>query len=223
MIELATLPAVVGLFYMYIRDKYEKEPYLMAFVAFFLGISATFLIYGFGEALERSFPHTETPLYTAFVSSAFVEESVKFIFLYYFIWRNKNFNEPFDGIVYAVFISLGFAWVENLVYVLHPTIGGLTTGFSRAVFSVPSHGLFGVQMGYFFALAKFHQKKSYLSFAFFVPYVVHAFYNYFLLKESPVYWIPFVILEILLWLFSLDFIRKLLEISPFRTGAKILS
>lgn len=216
MIELATVPAVIGLFYMYIRDKYEKEPYRMVWIAFFLGICATFVIYGVGEAVERIFSHRETPIYTAFVSSAFIEESVKFIFLYYFIWRNRNFNEPFDGIVYAVLISLGFAWVENLVYVLHPSMGGLTTGISRAIFSVPSHALFGVQMGYFFALAKFHRKKSYLFYAFFIPYIVHGLYNYFLLKEMSIYWIHFIVLEIILWLFSLDFMKKLLRISPFR-------
>lgn len=216
MIELATIPAVIGAFYMYIRDKYEKEPCKMMCTAFFLGICATFLIYGLGEAVERVFPHTETAEYTAFVSSSLVEESVKFIFLYYFIWKNHNFNEPFDGIIYAVLISLGFAWIENLVYVLHPRMGGLATGITRAVFSVPSHALFGVQMGYFFALAKFYRKKSYLLLAFFVPYVIHGLYNYFLLKELSIYWIHFIVLEIILWLLSLNFMKNLLDISPFR-------
>ena len=67
------------------------------------------------------------------------------------IWRNKNFNEPFDGIVYACFIGLGFAGIENIMYVFgNDTVGGaLTTGVMRALLSVPGHFLFAVIMGYF--------------------------------------------------------------------------
>lgn len=216
LIQLATVPAIIGIFYMYIRDKYEKEPKSMVTLAFAHGIISTFIIYAVGTVLEMTFFHNESAFYTAFVSSAFVEEIIKFTFLYFVIWKNKNFNEPLDGIVYSVFISLGFAWVENLMYVLHPVMGGLGTGIARAFLSVPSHGLFGVQMGYYFAQAKFKRKNIYLLWAFLVPYLFHGAYNYFLLGQSQLLWIPFAILELFLWSFAHKNVNKLLKLSPFK-------
>lgn len=216
LIQLATLPAVTGAFYMYFRDKYEKEPINMAVKAFINGIVSTYIIYALGRTLEILIPHNETPFFTSFISSSFVEEFVKFVILYCTIWRNKNFNEPLDGIVYAVFLSLGFAWIENLVYVFHPYMGGISTGITRAIISVPSHGLFGVHMGYYFAKAKFENEKKYLWLSFFIPYIVHGVYNYCLLGYDNWLWLPFCILQLFLWLYAHKFIKKLLKLSPFQ-------
>lgn len=220
LIQLATLPAITGVFYIYFKDKYEKEPKLMATLAFLQGIISTFIIYALGRVLEIIIPHEETPFFTSFISSSLVEEIVKFIFFYYVIWGDKNFNEPLDGIVYSVFISLGFAWIENLVYVFHPDLGGVSTGVSRALLSVPSHGLFGVQMGYYFAKARFEYNKKYknkyLLLAFFVPYLLHGVYNYCLLGKTNWLWFPFFILQIFLWLYAHKYIKKLLKLSPFQ-------
>ena len=216
LIQLGSAPVLAGIFYIYIRDKYEKEPKAMVALTFLFGIYTTFIIFGVGRGMELLFPHEETPFYTAFVSSSGVEELVKFVFLYILIWKNKNFNEPLDGIVYGVFLSLGFAWIENLIYVLHPTLGGMGTGLARAVLSVPSHGLFGVQMGYYLGLIKFKKTKFNFVLAFIVPYLFHGFYNYFLLKELPIFWIPFWILQGLLWYLSLKYIKTMLNMSPFR-------
>ena len=147
LVELAAAPAAAGLFFMYVKDKYEKEPWRMLLLGLLFGLYTAAVIYPLGRWLEWRFPHEETPLYTAFLSSAGVEEGVKFLFLFFLTWLNCNFNEPLDGIVYAVFLSLGFAWVENIVYVTHPVLGGYETALVRAALSVPGHGLFGVQMG----------------------------------------------------------------------------
>ena len=125
MLKAATAPVVILLFYCYIRDKYEKEPFKLLFWGLICGVYVTFVVYGLGMATEKFLPHEEMPFYTAFLSSALIEESVKFLFLYNLICTNKEFNEPFDGIVYGVFVSLGFAWIENMVYVTHPLWGGL--------------------------------------------------------------------------------------------------
>lgn len=188
----------------------------MLFLGLIYGVYTTFVIYGLGMGMEKLFPHQESPFFTSFVSSAGVEEAVKFLFLVLLIWRNGNFNEPLDGIVYGVFISLGFAWMENMVYVTHPVMGGIGTAISRAVLSVPGHALFGVQMGYYLGLAKFYGERKNIVLAFLVPYFVHGMYNYFLLEKSPVFWIPFWILEIWLWVFGLRRIRHLLSLSPFK-------
>lgn len=216
LIKLATVPVICGFFYMYIRDKYEREPFSMAVYGFTLGIFATFIIYGFGRILEFIIPHNKSVFFTSFISSSFVEETIKFTFLYRFIWKNENFNEPLDGIVYSVFISLGFAWIENLVYVLHYDLGGVITGFSRAFLSVPSHGLFGVFMGYYFGKAKFDNNKKLLITSFILPYFAHALYNYFLLYSTVFTLTLFFLLQLNLWYFSMTMIKKQLKISPFK-------
>jgi len=216
LIQLAAAPVFLGLFYIYVRDKYEKEPWRMLSLGLLYGIYTTAVIYAVGLGLEKIFPHMESPIYTSFFSSAGVEEVTKYIFLVLLIWRNGNFNEPLDGIVYGVFVSLGFAWIENIIYVTHPVMGGYSTAFSRAFLSVPGHALFGVQMGYYLGLAKFFGGKKHLWLAFFVPYLVHALYNYFLLEKYSFFWIPFWILEVWLWWSGLKHIKELVRISPFR-------
>ena len=110
LVELASTPVAAGLFFLYIKDKYEKEPWKMLFLGVLFGLYTAAVVYALGSFLEERFPHEETPFYTAFFSSAGVEEAVKFLFLFFLIWGNRNFNEPLDGIVYGVFVSLGFAF-----------------------------------------------------------------------------------------------------------------
>jgi RsiW-degrading membrane proteinase PrsW (M82 family) len=82
------------------------------------------------------------------------EEGCKYLVLRYYAYRNKAFNEPFDGIIYSVMISMGFATLENIGYVLE---FGFQTGILRMFLSVPSHGAFAVLLGYHVGLAKFHK------------------------------------------------------------------
>jgi RsiW-degrading membrane proteinase PrsW (M82 family) len=73
------------------------------------------------------------------------------------LYNNKNFNEPFDGIVYAVIVSMGFATIENIIYVFQY---GFATGILRLFTAVPAHAAFGILMGYFLGKAKFTHGKS---------------------------------------------------------------
>lgn len=216
LIEFASAPAAAGLFFIYIRDKYEKEPWRMLFLGLLFGLYTAAVVYAAGSWMEVTFPHEESPLYTAFISSAGVEEVIKFLFLFLLIWCNRNFNEPLDGIVYGVFVALGFAWVENIIYVTHPVLGGYETAGSRALLSVPGHGLFGVLMGYYMGLAKFSGRKRELVRALGMPYLAHGLYNYFLLEKGTVSWILFFVLEIWLWYRGYRCIQIFLRISPFR-------
>ena len=77
---------------------------------------------------------------------------MKFLAFYVFFWKERNFNEKFDGIVYAVYIALGFAGIENIVYAF---TGGVGVGLVRALTAVAAHALFGVVMGFYFGLAGF--------------------------------------------------------------------
>ena len=220
LVELALAPVLVFLIYIYIRDKYEKEPVGLLLTGLMFGALSTGVVIGLGGLIQRIEPAEGTVgsmIFTAFVASAGVEEAVKYLFLFILVWRNKNFNEPFDGIVYAVFISLGFAGVENLVYVLNPQIGGAETALARAFFSVPGHGLFGVSMGYYLSFAKFEKmgtKGAVLAYV--IPWLFHASYNLILLSGAKGYMVVFVIFIIFLWRNAFHKMKVHLENSPFK-------
>ncbi len=216
MLEAAAAPVVILLFYFYIRDQYEKEPWGLLVWGGLCGIYAAFVIYGVGLWLEGWIVHRETPLYTSFVSAALVEEGIKFLFLYSFIVHNPHCNEPFDCVVYSVFVSLGFAGIENMAYVTDPYWGGIETAISRAVISVPGHGMFGVQMGYHAAKYRFWNKKYGMLAAFVLAWLWHGFYNYFLLVKWQWAYICFGLWFVCLVLLSHKQIQYLLLHSPFR-------
>jgi RsiW-degrading membrane proteinase PrsW (M82 family) len=217
----AVAPSVALLYYFYLRDKYEKEPRQMLFKAFSLGSLAVAPVIFF-ELKLNIFDLAEKSLlgagYTAFVVAGLVEEGFKFFIFWFFIWRNKNFNEMYDGIVYGVFISLGFATTENIGYVL---INGFHTAFLRSITAVPAHALFGVVMGYYFGKARFaNEKKStgYLTLAFFVPIVLHGIYDFILFAQSMELMLLFIPYMLYLWKRGLGNVDELSARSPFAHG-----
>lgn len=137
-----------------------------------------------GEGLLRQLVDPGSPFYTvilAFFVVALTEEGIKLLLLKHRTWQDPNFNYRFDGIVYAVFLSLGFAAYENLQYVLHY---GLSVAFPRALLAVPGHLSFAVFMGYFYGRAKSAQVHGWVSsqrFALWMAYlsavVLHGVYD----------------------------------------------
>ena len=212
-------PILILALYIYWRDKYEKEPIGLLLMALLLGalivIPIIFVETWLGDYWETKFGNKLTgdvatlasAAYVAFIVAAFTEEAFKYLAFFYF-WRNRNFNELFDGIVYAVFISLGFAAVENALYVLAED-GGITVGMLRAVTAVPAHALFGVAMGYYFSLAKFEPKHrtKYLFLALLIPIALHGIYDFILMAENELLFLLFVPYIIVLWISALKRMR----------------
>ena len=201
LLALASAPVIIILVYVYIRDKYEKEPLsllLKTLLAGALIVIPVMLVNSWLEGYKVHFTGLQQVGYVAFVVAALVEEFFKFIALYFIIWRNREFNEKFDGIVYAVFISLGFALVENIMYVYN---FGETTGYMRAFTAVPAHALFGVTMGYYFAFAKFGAKRNmyYLFMALFMPVLLHGIYDFLLMTQMNIYLLIFIPFIFYLW------------------------
>jgi RsiW-degrading membrane proteinase PrsW (M82 family) len=214
----AVAPSVALLYYFYIKDKYEKEPRHMLFKAFALG-SLTVVPVVFFELRLNIFDLAEMDYlmasYTAFVVAGLVEEGFKFLIFWFFLWKNKNFNEMYDGIVYSVFISLGFATTENIGYVL---LSGFHTAFIRSITAVPAHALFGVTMGYYFGKARFAVEKKrvrYLTLAFIVPIVLHGIYDFILFSQSMELMLLFIPYMLYLWKRGLGNVDELSERSPF--------
>ena len=180
---VSVLPGLFLLLFTYFLDRVEKEPIKLLFWVFFLGFV---LIPPVAMFLENLLTQTavialaDFPLALIFfcnaVSPAIVEESMKYFVIRKEIWNHPEFNEHFDGVVYAVYVSMGFAIAENILYVFGT---GMETGLVRAVLSIPGHFLFAVTMGFFFAMAKFHPKLRwfYTILSLLCPMVLHACYN----------------------------------------------
>ena len=196
---LASLaPVFIILFYVYFRDKYEKEPLGLLIKALLLGIVIVIPVIFVERLLMNLMPSAgkvAEAAYHAFVVAGFTEELFKFLALYMLVWKSPSFNEKFDGIVYAVFVSLGFAGVENVMYVMD---GGMQTALTRAITAVPAHAIFGVTMGYYLGIAHMYKelKGKYLVRALLVPILLHGIYDFILMVEIGwllLLFIPYVI------------------------------
>lgn len=116
---------------------------------------------------------------TSFIEAAIPEEGFKFLALYFLAKKCKHFDEMFDGIVYAVCIGMGFAGLENILYLFGADEGWVIVGISRALLSVPMHYCFAIIMGSFFALGWFDKRnrKRYFAAALLLPIIVHGLYD----------------------------------------------
>ena len=221
LILLAVAPSIaIGLF-VYLKDKYEKEPVLLMVKCFFLGVFSIIppilieLTFQYcGIYISRDIFIT---LIYAFVAVGFSEELSKFLMLRYGVYKKQAFNEPMDGIVYAVFISLGFATAENIMYV---STGGFTVAILRMFTAVPAHGAFAILMVFFVGKAKFSfHPKTYMLLGLIVATLVHGFYDFFLFQLNIIS-LRLVSMGVLLLaiFFSILAIRSHVRNSPFRNS-----
>ena len=213
---IAILPVVVLMVFIYRQDKYQKEPIKSLSKAFIGGMLAIpldiLIVSGVDAALEGTFL-SKTVFFSAFLEAGIPEELSKFLIFMIFIWRDKNFDEYFDGIVYATFIGLGFACVENITYVFSYGFG---TGVVRALLSVPGHFLFGVVLGYFLSMAKFHPEKrgTYMISGLLLAMLAHGLFDWLLMVASVlplvggIIYIVFLWGDIKLWKLGLRYINK---------------
>ncbi len=157
LLALSIAPGIAICFYVYAKDKYNKEPLGLLIKCFFMGVLSAALavvieIWG-GNMLSKWMPDRTVAhlLMESFVVVALTEEWSKYFMLKKFAYRHAAFDEPFDGIVYSVMVSMGFATIENIAYVSQY---GIETAVMRMFLSVPAHGAFAVLMGYFVGKAK---------------------------------------------------------------------
>ena len=153
----AVIPAAILMCYIYKKDRIEREPPWLLGSLTLLGVAAALVaivLEILGQSILDSLVSFNNPKYIilmAFLVVAAVEEGTKFFFLYRRTWRDPNFNYRFDAIVYAVFVSLGFAAFENIKYVFNY---GLSVALPRALLAIPGHMGFAVFMGLFYGRAK---------------------------------------------------------------------
>lgn len=220
LITLTFAPVLAIIIYVYFKDKYEKEPLHLLFKCFFLGvlsiIPAILLEIIAGKlSIFTGTDFKSVVLYT-FIGVGFSEEFSKFIFLRYFAFKNNHFNEPFDGIIYAVMISMGFAATENAIYVMG---GGASVAWLRMFTAVPAHAAFAVLMGYYVGKAKFSINNRFLLLVngLLIAILFHGTYDLFLmLKDYSGLAIFSLVTLIIAIIFSVKSINKSSESSPFR-------
>lgn len=200
LIGAALLPPLVLILVVYRLDKQEREPAPLLWSLFFRGVLAMvpILVLELVATQFVEFFYWRPIVYlflSYFVIPGFIEEGVKYRVLRRRVWNDPNFNYLFDGVVYAVFVSLGFAAVENVLYVL---TSGFSTAVVRAIFSIPGHAMFGIVMGIRLSQAKWaqqhgqrEQEAAALRKSWLMPAILHGTYDFLLVAFGWVFYLYF--------------------------------
>jgi RsiW-degrading membrane proteinase PrsW (M82 family) len=219
LLAFAIAPGACIAIYIYLKDKHEREPIGLLVKSFFYGMGSVVVTLIISVPLSKFVPVDEQDLSQqavhAFIIVALVEEFSKFIFVRGILYRNPNFNEPFDGIVYSVMVSMGFATLENIMYVVD---GGYGVAVLRMFTAVPAHASFAVLMGYYLGLAKFVQHKSHYGwYALGIAALFHGAYDYFwFIAFVPGIWLGAILSLVVGIILSRKAIKIHQEASPFR-------
>ncbi|MBM3249250.1 MAG: PrsW family intramembrane metalloprotease [Candidatus Omnitrophica bacterium] len=225
---LALSPAIALAVYFYHKDKYEKEPLQLLIKAFLWGFFGSISVLIAEMIMSFLIRPVESHLLKIFLESFFVagliEELFKFLVFYFLIFFNDEFDEPYDGIVYAVMVSLGLAAFENIGYVLGAylnlgILAATATGVMRAMLSVPAHAFFGAIMGYYLGLAKFASdedaRSTHIITGVGLAVVLHGLFDFFIFSHTGLGILFMLCLLVFCWRLSLRAIELHVDGSPF--------
>ncbi|SHJ90980.1 PrsW family intramembrane metalloprotease [Tepidibacter formicigenes] len=208
---IAIAPGLALAFGIYLTDRYDKEPVDLLLKVFILGCLSVIPTIVVEKFLSRFnvFSGIMWPLYTAFLVAGFTEEYFKRFVVLKSAFKSHHFNEKLDGIVYCTFSSLGFATVENVMYVVFRFASNPYIGIGRGILSVPAHMLFGVTMGYYLSLAKYcvqeeSKCKEFLRKSLIVPVILHGIFDFILIANMPILMVLFIPYVLYLWKINLD-------------------
>lgn len=217
---IAILPVYLIGLYVYKKDK-DKESRKLLTKLFIFGIIScipTVIL----ELLVGSFfgPEENMSLFTmffyVFVSIAFIEELCKWFFVYKIAYNHHEFDHIYDAVVYSVFVSLGFAAFENILYIFQ---GNLTTALLRAVSAIPGHACFAIAMGNYLGIAKMNYfnnnlalEKKNLRLSIIIPTILHGLYDYCLFSESIFLLIVFLLVLIGIYIYGVKTVKKISKV-----------
>lgn len=221
LLYLSILPSVILGYYIYKRDVVEKEPISLLVRSFISGIVTGILVIVLSIFLNIQNYSLDSMMHVffySFVLVSLIEEGLKFIMTYLMCYKKKDFNYQYDGIVYASFVSLGFASIENALFIFEA--GDLQTAIYRGILTVPAHVFFAIFMGYYLGLAKHwrrykNKKKEYYNLlqGFLVPIVLHGFFDFCLFSGNTFTLVFFLIFVFLLYVICF---KKVKEVSDAR-------
>jgi len=180
-IALTVLPSILLFLYIYTHDEHPEPKGLVLKVAAVGALSAIpviAIVYGVNQIFSPPTHPLLKAAWSAFIEAAIPEEFFKLAAVLLVVYRHPAFDEPFDGIVYCAMASLGFATLENILYV---SSGGLNIAIARALTAVPLHAFCGVIMGYYLGRARFSSGLKNAGFwfaALFWPILYHGLYDW---------------------------------------------
>ena len=217
---LAIIPGLLICYYIYRRDKYEREARLPLVISFLLGMIITIPVMGI-QSLAHSYGWDDPSsigltLFFSFIVVSLSEELLKFIALLVYPFTRPFFNEPIDGIVYAVMIGMGFATLENILYANRY---GLSTTVLRAFTAVPAHAVFAIIIGFYAGKAKFDPENKFrlLITGLLIAIGIHGLYDFFIIQEV---YEGLMILAVFTLGISIYFAQNLIKVheenSPFK-------
>lgn len=179
LITSAIIPPLLIAFFIYRNDLYEVEPHRLLIKTFFLGFLITIPMILIELLTGEIF---ENILLYSLLGVALVEEGIKYVTLLLYNYKKDDFNEPYDGIIYSVMLTMGFALVENVMYVIQ---GGGEVAILRMFSAIPLHATCGIIMGYFLGKAKMEHENTEKNkiLALVIPTIIHGLYNYFIFIE----------------------------------------
>ncbi len=184
----AVVPSALLVWYFHARDLYPEPPRVL-WATFGLGVLSVFPVLAIGIPLQESVDLVANPVSAGVLGALFVaaipEELAKLSVLLGYTKRHQAFDEPMDGVVYGVVASLGFATLENLLFVFD---GGLTVALSRAFTAVPLHAFVGAILGYYVGQARFlpHKQRSLILKGYGIAVLLHACYDFPLMTMAAV-------------------------------------
>ncbi len=177
---LAVAPAAFWLWYFYNKDRYEPEPLSWILLVYIFGIVVTIPVAFIEGTLSIIVPEFLIVVMVAPI----VEEAGKYLVVKKTVWESLEFDEPVDGIIYAAAAGLGFATLENVIYVFSAVetslLLALQTGLLRALISVPGHVLFSAMWGYSLGKARFlpqEQRTGVIATGLILAIAFHALFN----------------------------------------------
>ena len=220
LILLAVIPPMIFGFYIYKKDIVEKEPKSLLFKLLIFG----FLSSGVALFLEDigtrliSFISKDSVYYNIFYSFfviALSEELSKWFFTYHYCWKNKAFDYMYDGIVYAAFVAIGFATVENVFAAISSTSDFFSVTM-RGVFTVPLHIFMGVISGYYLGISKKYNNRGWslkmkkpFILSIVIPVLIHGLFDYLVYFASKNTIVLSIMLIILLYILCFTIISRI--------------
>lgn len=242
LIIIALLPVFIIATYVNSKDK-NKEPAKLLVELFILGIVSCFLTVYVSNFLGKFIPFIDIDITKAnfievflhaFIGVALIEEGSKLFMVYNIAYKNKEFDELYDIIVYSVFVALGFAAFENILYILDADsfIYGAKIGVLRGLLAVPGHACDGLFMGYYLSLAKLAElqnkkqiaKKNFIK-SLLIPTVLHGIYDFCCLSSHAIFILVFIVFIVFMYIVSIKRLKLLavnnrpLVIKPNYCGA----
>ncbi|SDK68462.1 PrsW family intramembrane metalloprotease [Natronincola ferrireducens] len=211
---IAVTPSIAIAIALYLADRYDREPLHLLLKVFILGALSVIPVLIVQRILLtiNIFTGLLGAAFTAFIIAGLTEEYFKRAVVLYTAYRSKHFNEKLDGIIYCSFSALGFATVENIMYVVFRFSTNYYVGIMRGILSVPAHVLFAVTMGYYLSLAKYTEeeelKRKYFSRSLLTPMAFHGVFNFILMAQIPILMVLFIPYVIYLWRLNLIRLNK---------------